>query len=81
MNVTLCPVPPWHLLVLTDPHPSLFHLHPSSFLRSPPESRTKAIDVKLSKMNLATCVTYGTGRRGGWGQATTAALGSFVTQP
>lgn len=45
------------------------------------ESRTKAIDVKLSKMNLATCVTYRAGRRGGWGQATTAALGSFVTQP
>lgn len=55
----------------------------SPLLLSPffPESRTKAIDVKLSKMNLATCVTYGAGRRGGWGQATTTPPGSFVTQP
>lgn len=63
-------------------HPPLyFFFTPPSLLPFFPESRTKAIDAKLSKMNLATCVTYGAGRRGGWGQATTTPPGSFVTQP
>lgn len=54
-------------LAPTCPHrpiPLLISSSPLLLCPFSPESRTKAIDAKLSKMNLATCVTYGAGKEG-----------------
>lgn len=60
-SLTLAPAYPH------GPSPSFISSSPLLLSLFFPESRTKAIDAKLSKMNLATCVTYGAGRRGGLG--------------
>lgn len=65
------------------PPPPLCFLHPSFSLVLPgvKDGRRQLMWNFQKRPNLATCVTYGAGRRGGWGQATATPPRSFVTQP